>query len=80
MTLEDAYKQVVPFGKFKGKTLQHVANADITYLAWMRDKVEDLRLLEAVVLICEANVREIAEAEDRRERHAVIDGYRKRGW
>lgn len=73
MTLRDAYKQVVPFGKFKGKTLLDIAKADITYLPWLRDKAEKLDLVEACTVICDANVQEIDDAIQRRE-------HRKRGW
>lgn len=73
MTLDNAYKTVVPFGKFKGKTLKDVANADITYLPWLRDTATKLDLVEACTVICDANVVEIDEAMQRRE-------HRKRGW
>lgn len=80
MTLSDAYKQIVPFGQFKGRSLLDVAKNDITYLVWLRDKAVNPVLSEALRIICDANTREIAEAIDRREREQVQWQYRKAGW
>lgn len=35
MTFEQSKLQCVPFGKFKGKTIDVVARADILYLDWL---------------------------------------------
>lgn len=35
---------VMPFGKYKGKTIQEVADVDYDYLRWLADKSEDVRI------------------------------------
>lgn len=38
----------MPFGSYKGKTLQRIFNTDPTYLDWMLDNIEQWDILQNV--------------------------------
>jgi exodeoxyribonuclease X-like protein/putative quorum-sensing-regulated virulence factor len=63
---------VMPFGKYKGKTLGDIADEDLLYLDWLNGGViTSERLMIAVAGICEERRREIESLIDEREqRHA----------
>lgn len=80
MTLDQAYSIVVPFGKYRGRTLRDVADDDITYLPWLRDAATSPRLAKAVGVICDANLVEIEQAVERREQQHAHAHRMRRKW
>jgi len=60
MTVQEAEKIQMPFGKYKGKSLGAIADEDVLYLDWLLGetiKWETLRT--AIGVICEDRVDEI---------------------
>jgi hypothetical protein len=68
--IDSALQYRVPFGKFKGKTLQAILDEDPTYLKWLNEvaEVKQEGLREAIDLVCETYNEEIEEASRERER------------
>jgi DNA polymerase III epsilon subunit-like protein len=40
LTQTPVHIKIFKFGKYKGESIQDIANSDIGYLRWMRDKLE----------------------------------------
>jgi DNA-binding Xre family transcriptional regulator len=86
MTVREAEAVVMPFGRHKRKTLGEIADEDLLYLDWARDKAETIRLAEAIATICEARKTEIddlleakdAEQREHQFRRECGDGFRHR--
>ena len=51
---------VIPFGKYRGKSLGEIADADLLYLDWLNglDNLKP-RLMKAVADLCARRAREI---------------------
>ena len=50
MDFEQAKNTVIPFGKFKGETIEHISRTrtGLLWLDWATDIVQDKRLSEAI--------------------------------
>jgi len=69
MTLDQAKKTIMPFGKCRGWTLEKVADDDPLYLDWICGIELRGDVAEAVPLVAKAYARDIEEAlENRGER------------
>lgn len=54
---------VMPFGKYRGKTLGEIADADILYLDWLNgQEIKSPALLKAIAQICADRSHEIDRA------------------
>lgn len=67
MRLSDAENEVMPFGKYRGRTLADINHDDPAYLRWLAEDadIQSPRLREAVDCIYNAQVEEGADDEDR---------------
>lgn len=52
----------LPFGKWKGRTPEQVADVDPGYIMWLYENVQPKRCSRGLYLACEMDVRE-AEAD-----------------
>ena len=66
MNLDQAHGVLMPFGKYKGKTLGEIADEDVLYLDWLVGVQVWGKAGEAVKLLCEAYAAEIHDAMSRR--------------
>jgi len=62
----DPKEVVITFGKYRGKTLGEIADADLLYLYWLngRNGLKPERLKDAVADICNRSSREIESLID----------------
>jgi len=65
--------QRMPFGKYTGMCLYHIALIDPTYLEFVAEKAETLHLRMRAEAMCERFETQINEAKERRD-------WRRRGW
>ena len=49
---------VLDFGKYKGKTLEEVADIDPSYICWLHENVKTVRIPKWFAVACEGAVRE----------------------
>lgn len=67
--LNAAEAEVMPFGKYKGKTLGWIANNDILYLDWLVGQdIQNVKIRLGVGAICQARAGEIEQAMEEQER------------
>lgn len=45
MSTLDSGHVIMPFGKYKGETIQYIFETDVPYLAWAIDTVDDFSLV-----------------------------------
>lgn len=58
--MPDADDIILGFGKYKGRTLGEIADADVLYLDWLRDQqIRDPRLRAAINDLCDRRSHEI---------------------
>jgi len=67
MTYDEAKDMAMPFGKYKGKTLAEIAEADVMYLDWLNDGKLYGQLKPAVEAACEQFAHEIEAKMAERE-------------
>lgn len=58
----DPGAEVMPFGKYRGKTLGEIAEIDVLYLDWVVDKIKNRELLATVGAVCRIYAHEIDSA------------------
>ena len=61
MTLDQARRIRMPFGKYRGTLLGELETADLRYLDWLNGCDLKGSLLEAVALLCVENAAKIEE-------------------
>jgi len=51
-------KDIITFGKYKGKTFDEIANIDPDYILWLDENVKDVKLPKKWIEAVEMDVRE----------------------
>ncbi len=51
-------KDIITFGKYKGKTFDEIADIDPDYILWLDEKVKDVKLPKKWIESVEMDVRE----------------------
>jgi uncharacterized protein (DUF3820 family) len=66
MTDKEALATIMPFGKYKGKTLEDIGEENPTYISWMLDNINFTteKLFLAVKKAYQLYEQDIREAED----------------
>lgn len=61
ITIEEAQREVMNFGKHKGETLQSIVRNDAQYLGWLHEQadVRTTRLREAVEVMAKVHAADI---------------------
>ena len=65
---------VLDFGKYKGKTLDEVADIDPSYICWLHENVKTVRIPKWLVEACERDVRE-EDAELYGDMYSAMEGF-----
>lgn len=63
MTVDEAKNVKVPFGKYKGNTLEEIESKDKKYIEWLHDKSQD-QVIKAAAYIILSNKSELQKAND----------------
>lgn len=55
--MSDPRQYKMPFGSYKGKTLEQIHKVDRTYIEWMRDNLDGIAKLKAIQFLQDENDR-----------------------